>query len=196
MNWLDYVLIALLAFSSYRSFSKGFSREVIGLTASFLALVLGMWFYGTAASYIAPYTGSPRLANLGGFFVVVALVIAAGSLVGRIVRRFLRTVGLSFFDRTLGAGFGLLRGLFIAIALLTAYTAFGPPAVSGSEPDAVLHSQIAPYILDASHYFVAVAPMDLKNSFGTQYSEFKRALEKSVRERSVPSTLTTESGRK
>ena len=40
--------------------------------------------------------------------------------------RFLRTIGLSFFDRLLGAGFGLVRGLLIAIALLTAFMAFGP----------------------------------------------------------------------
>jgi len=186
VNWLDYVLIVLLAYSTFRSFRKGFSREIIGLTASLLALILGMWFYGTAASYLAPYIGSARLANLAGFLIVVALVIVAGSLVGRIVRRFLSTVGLSFFDRILGAGFGLLRGLLIAIALLTAFTAFGPPAVNGAEPDAVLHSRIAPYILDASHYFVAIAPMDLKTSFGKQYSEFELALK----------TFTTESGKK
>jgi len=49
-----------------------------------------------------------------------------------------------------------------------------------ARPDAVLHSQIAPYILDASHYFVAIAPMDLKNSFGKQYSEFKASMEKAA----------------
>ena len=118
MNWLDYVLIVLLAYSTFRSFRKGFSREIIGLTASLLALILGMWFYGTAASYLAPYIGSARLANLAGFLIVVALVIVAGSLVGRIVRRFLSTVGLSFFDRILGAGFGLLRGLLEPGAVL------------------------------------------------------------------------------
>ena len=45
MNWLDYVLIAVLGFSAVRSFMRGFSREVIGLCAAIAALVLGMWFY-------------------------------------------------------------------------------------------------------------------------------------------------------
>jgi membrane protein required for colicin V production len=191
MNWLDYVLLAVLAFSVFRSFRRGFTREITGLAASLCALVLGMWFYGLAGSYVRPYVGSVRVANLLGFFIVVVLILTAGSLIGWIVSRFLRTIGLSFVDRLLGAGFGLLRGLLVAIAILTAYTAFGPPADAqdgrAAAPGAVLHSRIAPYILEASHYFVAVAPMDLKQSFGKQYSEIKATLENSVHDPSLRS---------
>ena len=34
MNWLDFVLIAILAISIVSSFAKGFAREVIGLVAA------------------------------------------------------------------------------------------------------------------------------------------------------------------
>jgi membrane protein required for colicin V production len=184
LNWLDIVLLAVLAFSVFRSFRRGFTREITGLAAALCALVLGMWFYGLAGSYVRPYVGSVRMANLLGFAIVVLLILVAGSLVGMIVSRFLRTIGLSFFDRLLGAGFGLIRGLLIAITLLTAYTAFGPPAETAdgkpAEPKAVLNSRIAPWILEASHYFVAIAPMDLKQSFGRQYSEIKALLEKAT----------------
>jgi len=67
-----------------------------------------MWFYGTAAAYLPLYRlRAPRQSR--GFLIVVASSSVAGSLVGRIARRFLSTVGLSLFDRALGAGFGLLR---------------------------------------------------------------------------------------
>ena len=106
---------------------KGFSREIIGLAAALLALVLGMWFYGLAGSFLMPYVSSPRVANLIGFLlVVIGCAAAAAASLGWIVSRFLRTIGLSFFDRLLGAAFGLVRGLLIAIALLTAFMAFGP----------------------------------------------------------------------
>jgi membrane protein required for colicin V production len=178
VNWLDIVLLLVLALSTVRSFRKGFSREIVGLAAALFALILAMWFYGLVGSYVAPWTGSGATANLVGFLLVVVGVIMAGSLLGWIVNRFLRTIGLSFFDRLLGAAFGLLRGLLVAIALLTAYISFAPRSENGSEPNAVLHSRIAPWVLEASRYFVAIAPMELKVSFRKHYAELRAALEK------------------
>jgi membrane protein required for colicin V production len=179
VNWLDYLLIAILLFSAVMSARKGFSREVIGLAAAFFALVFGMWFYGIAGSFIAPYTSSARAANLIGFVLVVVAVLLAGGILGWIVNRFLRTIGLSFFDRLLGAAFGVLRGLLVTMALLTAFMAFGPYVESETTPSAVVHSRIAPYVLNASHLVVAMAPMELKSGFQKQYANIKTALEKS-----------------
>jgi membrane protein required for colicin V production len=169
---------------------RGFSREIISLAAWILALILGMWFYGTAGSLLLPYVSSPRIANLIGFLLVVFGVMLCGNFLGWIVSRFLKTIGLSFPDRLLGAAFGLLKGLIVSIALLTAFVAFGPVVeqsveqsdnktvngTSGTRASAVLHSQIAPYILEASHWAVAIAPMELKSSFQSEYARVKAAL--------------------
>jgi membrane protein required for colicin V production len=177
MNWLDYVLLAILLFSVVMSARKGFSREIVGLAAALVALVLGMWFYGLAGSFLLPWVSSVRIANLAGFLFVVLAVLVLGWILGWIVNRFLRTIGLSFMDRLLGAAFGFVRGLLILIALLTAYMAFGPHVDSKSVSASMLHSRIAPYILDASHVFVTIAPMELKASFLKQYSQVKSLLE-------------------
>jgi len=150
---------------------RGFSREVIGLCAAVAALVLGMWFYGSASSLVRGWISSDRAANFIGFLIVLFTVLLAGAIVGAIVKRFLSAVGLSFFDRLLGACFGLVRGALIAIALLTAYIAFGPRDDSKTAPAGVVHSEIAPYLLDASSLFVAIAPMELKRSFREVYDE-------------------------
>jgi membrane protein required for colicin V production len=178
MNWLDYVLIAILLISALFSMRKGFSREIIGLAAAILALVLAMWFYGLAGSWLIPYVSSPRIANLAGFLLVILAVLLLGWFLGWIVSRFLRTIGLSFFDHMLGAAFGLLRGLVIAITLLTAYMAFGPEVDSRMVSDSLLHSRIAPYVLDASRAFVTLAHMELKASFLRQYALVKSLVEK------------------
>jgi membrane protein required for colicin V production len=176
LNWLDIVLIAVLVVSMVMSARKGFSREIIGLAAALFALVLAMWFYGLAGSFVAPFVSSPRVANLLGFLLVVFGVLVCGGLLGWIVNRFLRTVGLSFFDHLLGAIFGLVRGLLIAIALLTAFTAFGPSVDSGMVSSSMLNSQIAPRVLEASRVFVAMAPMELKSSFLREYAQLQTAL--------------------
>lgn len=176
MNWLDYCLLAILLISTWMSARKGFSREVIGLAAALFGLVLGMWFYGLAGSFLLPYVSSARVANLLGFLLVFCGVLLLGALLGWIVNRFLRTVGLSFFDRLLGAGFGVARGLLVAIALLTAYMAFGPEVDSQTVSQSMLNSRIAPYVLDASHVFVSIAPMELKSGFLRQYAQVKSLL--------------------
>ena len=50
MNWLDIVLLLVLAGSVVTSFSTGLTREVVGLFSMIAALVLAIWFYGTAGS--------------------------------------------------------------------------------------------------------------------------------------------------
>ena len=174
-NWLDYVLMVVLGFSAVSAFRKGFSREIVGLVASALAIVLAMWFYGVTGGFFRSWVDSDRVANLIGFVAVLIAVWLLGSLVGWIVHRFLGAIGLSWFDRLLGAAFGLARGTLIAIALLTAYMSFGPQSHAKVAPSGVVHSQIAPYILQASRAAVAIAPMDLKQSFQAQYSEAKSA---------------------
>jgi hypothetical protein len=76
----------------------------------------------------------------------------------------------------LGAAFGLVRGLLITITLITACMAFGPQLNSATVSASVAHSRIAPYVLDASRMFVAIAPMELKANFHRQYAQVKSVL--------------------
>src|SRR5947209_16477504 len=124
MNWLDIVLGIILLASVVRSFRKGLSREVIGLVSVVSALLLGAWFYGAAAAPLRPYLSSPAMANFAGFSVVFCAVLMLGGLVSFTAGKFLRVTGLSIVDHALGAGFGLLRGTFVAIALIMGMMAF------------------------------------------------------------------------
>ena len=74
-------------------------------------------------------------------------VLLLGALLGRVLGRFLKVTGLSFVDRLLGAGFGVVRGLLISIAIVLALLAFTP---GKSPPNAVVHSRVAPYVIDAA----------------------------------------------
>src|SRR3569833_878491 len=119
MNWLDYVLIAILAFSAVQSFRRGFSREIISLGAAVAGLVLGMWFYATAGLLVRQWITSERVQHWVGFLMVFLAVVLVGALVGASVRKNQNTEKHTNNDRLLGAAFGLLRGAVIAIALLT-----------------------------------------------------------------------------
>jgi membrane protein required for colicin V production len=173
VNWLDVILALILFISTAMSFARGFIRELAGLISSVLALVLGMWFYASAGRLVEPWVGSHRGANLIGFCLVVGCVLVLGGIIGWVVSRFVKTIGLSFVDRLLGAAFGFVRGALIAIALVTALLAFGPHEDSGIASSAMVHSRIAPWVLEASQVAVAVAPAELKQTFRKYYTQIR-----------------------
>ena len=181
MNWLDFVLALILLVTGVAGLRRGFSRQIIGLISGVLALLLGIWFYGTVGFYLLPYASSRTLANAGGFAVVFCGVLLLGALASIMAGRFLRVTGLSIVDHLLGAGFGLLRGLVFAIAIILGVMAFSR---GDKPPEAVVNSRMAPYIVDAARTVVSMAPHDLEEGFRRTYAQVKtawsEALEKGI----------------
>jgi membrane protein required for colicin V production len=179
MNWLDVVLSVIFAASVAMSFRKGLSGEIIGLASVVLAILLGIWFYGTAASFLVPYLSSRALANFAGFLLVFCGVMVAGNLVGYIVGKFLKVTGLSIFDHLLGAVFGAVCGILISAALIMAIMAFSQ---GDRPPPSVVDSRTAPYVVDAARAFAAMAPHELKEGFRRTYDQVKSAWGKALEE--------------
>jgi membrane protein required for colicin V production len=190
MNWLDVVLFLVLAWSVVAGFRKGFTREAIGLASVVVALLLGTWFYGTAASYLLPYVSSRPAAGFAGFLLVFCGVILLGAVVSAIVRKFLRVTGLSFFDKILGGGFGVLRGGLIGVALVMGTMAFSQ---GDKPPSSVVGSRLAPYMIDGARVVVAVAPFELKQGFHKSYDQVKTAWRAAL-EHGSPNGSKRESG--
>jgi membrane protein required for colicin V production len=178
MNWLDVVLGLILIASVVASFRKGLSREVIGLVTVILALVLGIWLYGFAGGYLLPYLSSRAVANFAGFAIIFCGVMVLGSLVSFIVGKFLKVTGLSIFDHALGAGFGVVRGVLVSVALVMGIMAFSQ---GERPPEAVVQSRTAPYVVDAARVVVALAPFELKEGFRKTYARVKTAWEEATR---------------
>ena len=172
MNLLDFVLAIILLASGVAGFRRGLSRQIIGLVSGVLALLLGIWFYGTVGFYLLPYASSRTMANAGGFVVVFCGVLLLGALVGWVVGRFLKVTGLSVVDHLLGAAFGLLRGLVFAIAIIMGVMAFSR---GDKPPEAIVGSRLAPYVVDAARMVASVAPHDLKEGFRKSYTQVKNA---------------------
>lgn len=174
-SWLDGVILVVLVLSIFSAARRGFSREVIGLAAALLGLILGTWFYGTAGSWLTPYVSSADVSNFLGFLLVFMGTIIAGAILGAIVSRMLRTVGLSWIDRALGAAFGIARGLLVSVALVMILVAFAPGSSAAAPPHAVVNSRLAPYVIGTSRLLTELAPHELKDEFHRRYDQVKNA---------------------
>ena len=178
MNWLDYILAITLISSVIAGLMKGLARTVVGIITVVAALVVASWTYGVAGGFVREYVSWPGLANFIGFAVVFSVILLAGEIIGRLLAKMLKWMGLGWLDRILGAGAGLVRGLLIAIVfvmLLCAFTRKPPPA-------SVVESRIAPYIIDAASVISGITPKELREGFEQSYDrakeEWKKLLDK------------------
>lgn len=123
-SWLDWTLLAVLAFSVVVGLVRGFVFECLSLAGWVVAWFAAQW----GAPQLAPHlpVGAPGSAlNLGAAFAltfVAALIV--WTLLSRLVRLLIHATPLSLPDRLLGALFGLLRGgvLLLAVATVVALT--------------------------------------------------------------------------
>ena len=161
MNWIDLLLLLVIAFSVLSGLVAGFARVGVGFIATVLGIFFGFWCYGIVGAYFLDYVSSRSIANLIGFFVIFIFVTLLGAIVGRVLAKFFKWVGLSWFDRLLGGAFGVVRGVFIAVALVTVLMAFAP----SPPPRSVVDSKLMPYIAGASDFLAAMTPREIKDAF-------------------------------
>jgi len=166
MNWLDILLAAILLISMLGGLRKGFSREIIGLAAALIGLLLASQFYRMAGQPLKPYIAQESLSSVAGFLIIFFGVLIAGSILSSVVRKILRTAGLSTIDRLLGAAYGLLRGSLVAMAIIVGLSTF-------TSSQAVVQSRMAPYLIEASGLVAKVAPRGLESRFQHEYERLK-----------------------
>ena len=118
MSLLDLVLIAVIGVSALFGLMRGF----VGAAASILAGVLAGWAafrHGASVALWLSDDGRPSTAELfGGYALAFVVVMVFVGLVGWIVGRLVKGVGLSGLDRVLGMILGVARGLFVACVML------------------------------------------------------------------------------
>jgi membrane protein required for colicin V production len=161
MNWIDVVLTVVIASSVLAGISAGFARVAVGFAAMIIGVFCGFWFYGVVAAYVIDYVSLRAIADLIGFFVILAVVLVIGAIVGRILAKFFKWVGLSWLDRLLGGVCGIVRGFIIAAAMVTVLLAFAP----SPPPASVVDSKLLPYVINVSEVIAALTPREIKDSF-------------------------------
>jgi membrane protein required for colicin V production len=117
MNWTDYLIIGLLAFSCIAGFLRGLLREVISL----LTWILAVWIAWSYAGDLGPSLGGALTTEPGRTWAARAIlfvgVMLVGAALGALAHHFVRLTLFSAVDRLFGFLFGALRGI-VALGLL------------------------------------------------------------------------------
>jgi membrane protein required for colicin V production len=114
MNYIDIIIIAIIALAMVRGFMNGFVKEV----ASLAALILGIWgaikFSSfTAAKLYDYFDMSGKYVGIVAFLVTMCVIAVLIQLMGMVIDKLVKAVALGLVNRLLGIGFGLLKSVLI-----------------------------------------------------------------------------------
>lgn len=116
-NYIDWIIIGIIAFSAIVSLLRGFIREVISLATWIIAFLVAANFYPYLAEYITQIN-NPDLRNAASMAILFIITLIVGGIINYILGQLVDKTGLTGTDRVLGACFGILRGILIVAALL------------------------------------------------------------------------------
>ena len=166
MNSFDWLLIALLAYSTVTAFMRGLFRELFTLGGLVIGILLAGWYHSWLAQRLGGVLPTPTV-DIVAFLAIAIGVMVISAILGKMLQSTANAIGLGFFDRMGGAGFGLARGGLLGVAILMAAAAFVPQSTW------VRNSQLAPYFLAGAHAVSFVVPHDLRQQIQDGASELK-----------------------
>ena len=150
MNWLDIVLIIVLAFATLSGLRMGLICALFSIIGLYLGVVLAGHYYGTLSGQLSSTLTDPNQAKMVAFAMIIVVVLVLAVLVAMVVRRLL-VPGWGWADRLAGGIFGFAAGAVACGALLMAPANFPflslDQAIHGS-PVAALILKYTPFILD------------------------------------------------
>lgn len=120
LQWVDIAIVAIIALSVLTGLFRGFVKELIALCVWILAIWLGFNYSQSLDPWLSSYIEEQSVRTAIGFIIILFATLFVGGVVNAILSFILKRAGLSGTDRTLGMGFGFLRGVFIVALIMVA----------------------------------------------------------------------------
>jgi len=171
MNYIDIIIIILLAFAMIRGFINGLVKEV----ASLAALILGIWGAIRFSSFTAEklydyFDMSGQYVGIISFLVTFGIIVIIIHFIGLLVDKLMEAVSLGFINKLLGILFGLFKSVLIMsiiFVVLNAIDARRPFLPKEKIEQSMLYSPI-------SDIAPAIFPIIGEGGFYHSFERFKK----------------------
>ena len=118
MTGFDYIVLTVLGLSVLVSLVRGAVREVVALASWIVSGFVAIRFAPSVSALFPSVVTSPEIRVAAAFIVVLVTCLLFFALVSLLLTKLMAKSGMNGTDRTLGALFGLLRGLVILVLLV------------------------------------------------------------------------------
>jgi membrane protein required for colicin V production len=159
MSTADWLIVVVILLNMVTAAIQGFFAEILSMAGLVIGYIVAAWQYERLAAWLMSFLKNEWLADIFGFLVIFFAILILFSIAGRVMRKLMKAVGLSGFDRFLGALLGMLKGGLVVAVVLMGLTAFTPTSKM------LENSQLAPYFLVVGRAAIWVAPSALRARF-------------------------------
>jgi membrane protein required for colicin V production len=154
MNWVTILIVAFIAFLTWRAWRNGFIRELVSLAAVILAIPIAGLFYDDLFPKVEPIIDNAIVAQLISFLAILAGVIIGGQVAAHLLKRSVELLNLGAADQLAGGAFGFLKAILVVQVVLVAFVAFPRPDLRDDIDD----STAATFLLDGTPFVLTILP--------------------------------------
>ena len=113
---VDWILLSVLVFSLLLGAWRGLVYEVLSVLGWAVSFYVAQWWAPQVALWLPIQSASEPLRYAAAFVLVFIAAVFAAGLLASVLKKLVEAIGLRPVDRTLGAAFGLLRGVILLLA--------------------------------------------------------------------------------
>ena len=179
MNFVDIVVLAVIALSTLLALGRGFVKEVLSIFGWIGAAIgtFAIFFYvPQVRAFANQQIAEPLLADIAAAVsLFVILLIVLGFFNHAIASR-VHASSLGPLDKSLGLVFGLVRGVVLVALAYMAMTDWLLPQ-KAQRPEAVNQARTEPYVAMAADFIKELVPQDIKDRASAILDESSKAVE-------------------
>jgi len=151
MNWLDIVIIVVIAIAALNGLRMGIIKAVLSLAGVIVGVFLAGRYYVPLSEQLT-FISPASVAKIVAFAIILIGVMIIAGVLASVFKWFASVVMLGWVNRLGGAVFGLVVGAILCSALLAISVKF--LGLTG----AIAQSVIAPVLLDNFPMILALLP--------------------------------------
>jgi membrane protein required for colicin V production len=175
MNFLDYILVAILAYCLIRGVFRGLVNELSSIVGVLGGFYFAYSYYPQLAAILSSWITNGSYANIVAFLILFVGVYLVISITGAVIKYLISIVFLGWTDRVGGALFGAAKGGLIVIVVVTMLVAFLP-----KNAEVLRDSLLVRHTMSISAMLVQVTAVDMKTLFESQMKELRQTWQRKV----------------
>ncbi len=151
MNWLDIVILVVVAIVTFIGAKAGIIRSVLSLVGLIGGVILAGRYYALLAERLT-FIQQENIAQVVAFAIILIGIMLIATLLGMLLTQLISAVRLGWVNHLGGAIFGLALGAMLCAVLLTLWGNFW------GENEIIRQSILASILLDRFPAVLALLP--------------------------------------
>jgi len=180
VNFVDIVVLAVIALSTLLALGRGFVKEVLSVLG-WIGAAIGTFviflYVPQVRAFANQQIAEPLLADIVCAISLFIILLILLGFINHTISSRIHASSLGPLDKSLGLVFGLVRGIVLVALAHMAMTDWLLPNKQ-ERPDVINQARTEPYVEMAATYIKNLIPQDLKDRASSVLEEGSKAVEK------------------